>query len=105
MSEPMTMDIDDLSKEELNQFTFVDVREPDEVEIEPCETFDSIQLPLSQYQDSEFKFDDDKKYILFCALGGRSLMLTQQLHEEGITNTVSLNGGVSAINGYGGQNE
>jgi len=96
----MTMDINDFTKEELDGFVFVDIREPAEILVDPCKAFEYIELPLSQYPESDFQFCEGKKYVIFCAKGGRSLPFTQQLHEQGVTNVASLNDGIEAIKGY-----
>jgi rhodanese-related sulfurtransferase len=95
----LTTDLSDLKKENLDRYTFMDIREPDEVFLEPCKEIKCIEYPLSEDPAANFPFDKDKHYVIFCAMGGRSLMLTEELHSQGITNTVSLNGGIRAIKG------
>lgn len=99
MPPSLTTNMSDLEKEELKQYTFIDIRESDETAVEPCKEIECIEFPLSEDPVSNFQFDQNKKYVIFCAMGGRSLMLTEELHSQGITNTVSLNGGIKAIKG------
>ena len=93
----ININISNYSKDELDKFIFIDLREPQEVALRPVTEFDCIELPLSQYRDKNFQFEKDKNYILFCAKGMRSQLLVEHLHGQGITNTASLDGGIDAL--------
>ncbi|MBI5149736.1 MAG: rhodanese-like domain-containing protein [Candidatus Omnitrophica bacterium] len=94
---PLTVDMTSLTDDQLKEFVFVDVREPQERALEPAPGIESVHLPLSQFQQRKFVFDPGKEYIIFCAKGMRSESLTEYLHEQGITNVRSLDGGMDAI--------
>ena len=47
--------------------------------------------PESPYYDS--RFSEDKKYIVYCAKGGRSSLAAQRMKEMGYERVRSLNGG------------
>jgi rhodanese-related sulfurtransferase len=50
----------------------------------------------------EYKFDPNKKIILFCALGMRSALATKSLMEMGFKNVAHVKGGFDALkqNGF-----
>jgi rhodanese-related sulfurtransferase len=93
----MTLEISSFQKEDLNKFVLVDLREPAEVFLRPVKAVKCMSLPLTQYSRSGFQFKKDQNYILFCASGGRSRMLAERLHREGITNVSSLAGGMNTL--------
>ena len=96
----MIVNISDLNKEELDNYIFVDLREPIEILLHPVKEFKSVKLPFSQFSESNFQFKEDQSYILFCSKGMRSLLAAQRLHDQDIKNTASLTGGVDAIKSY-----
>ncbi len=89
-----------LTDEELKKFVFVDIREAVELKENPVREMKSIHLPLSQFEKRRFRFDQSKKYMIFCAKGMRSLSLVERLRKDGLTNTFSLQGGIQAIRDY-----
>ena len=71
---------------------------------------DSIHIPRgmlefwldpesSYYQQG--KFDDQKKMVLFCALGFRSALATKTLNEMGFKNVAHVKGGFDALKNEG----
>lgn len=96
----VTIDIAKLPPKELNNFIFIDIREPFEISMHPARGVEAVSLPLSRYKDSHFEFDTHKRYIIFCAKGGRSHELTRQLHTQGIANVFSLEGGLESLENY-----
>lgn len=81
-------------------FQFVDVRGRHEIE-KTGKIKDAIPAsrgmleflidPESPYYDK--RFSEDKKYIVYCAKGGRSLLAAQRMKEMGYERVHSLNGG------------
>ena len=53
----------------------------------------------SYYQQG--KFDDQKKMVLFCALGFRSALATKTLNEMGFKNVAHVKGGFDALKNEG----
>lgn len=97
---PLTIDITSLTKEQLGEFVFVDIREAVELQGNPVRGIKCVHLPLSQFEKRGFQFDQSKKYLIFCAKGMRSLSLVERLRKDGLTNTFSLQGGIQAIRDY-----
>jgi len=71
---------------------------------------DSIHIPrgmLEFWLDPESsyyqpgKFDDQKKMVLFCALGFRSALATKTLNEMGFKNVAHVKGGFDALKNEG----
>ena len=96
-AEDYNLRLQDLSDEQITACEYIDIREPVEYRMAPVEDWPVHQLPLSRWQDGAFTFEKEKKYIIFCAKGIRSLDLVEYLRGQGITNTYSLVGGIDAI--------
>ena len=92
------LDINAVPFQELKDYKLIDIREANELVNYPsvCEC---PHVPLSGFPENLNKFSKDDKYLLFCAMGGRSHHLAEILNAEGFT-TYSVNGGVSAVNAY-----
>jgi len=54
-------------------------------------------MPVSQFTEDKIPFSKDKKYLLFCAQGIRSLRLAQMVREMGFENVYSIKDGLPAI--------
>ena len=90
-----------LAKEE--GYRFVDVRGRHEI-LKSGKIKDAIPAsrgmleflidPQSPYYDK--RFSEDKKYIVYCAKGGRSLLAAQRMKEMGYEQVHSLNGGFNS---------
>ena len=99
-SSPVSIEITSLPKKELERFILVDIREAVELQGNPVREVKCVHLPLSQFEKRRFRFDQSKRYVIFCAKGMRSLSLVEHLRKEGITNVFSLQGGIQAIRDY-----
>ncbi|APD07965.1 SAMP-activating enzyme E1 [Flavobacteriaceae bacterium UJ101] len=76
----------------------IDVREKEELELDPIALDFSIQhIPLGKIQDSLELVDKEKKKIIFCQKGMRSLKAVKILKEHKIDHSVSLKGGASEL--------
>lgn len=83
----------------------VDVREVHEYEFENVPG--SLLLPLSFFKPATFPPLTDRKVILLCAVGKRSVAVQKQLARIGFTNLYNLVGGMGAWKraGYETQSE
>lgn len=88
----------DLSDEERSNWQFIDVREPQEVDIAKVEGFEV--LSLSQFrewsEDIHARFDKDKPTLVMCHHGIRSQQMCQWLMDRGFTDLKNLSGGIDA---------
>ncbi|MDM1347103.1 MBL fold metallo-hydrolase [Myroides marinus] len=73
----------------------LDVRKINEFKSEHLE--DSISLPLNQLEDKIDLLSKDKRYIIYCAGGYRSMMAASIMYKHGYTNLVDVLGGYNAI--------
>ncbi len=76
----------------LKDVQLVDVREPWEVETAKIEG--SIDIPMQQIPDSLDKLDAGRPLVVMCHHGGRSLMVTQWLRQNGFLRAQNLVGGI-----------
>jgi rhodanese-related sulfurtransferase len=97
--------IPEVSVEELGQALteggdrqFVDVREPQELEMAQVEGFQN--LPLSAYGEWSPKImtilDPEKETLVMCHHGMRSAQMCQWLIQQGFTNVKNVAGGIDA---------
>ena len=95
---PIDIDIYSISKDDLKNYELIDIREEDEIEewppLIPCR-----HLPLSQFPLNKDELDKNKSYLLFCAMGGRSHFMAEELIKEGYQ-ALSVNNGISSVNTY-----
>ena len=95
----------EISVEELAQMLennktlqFIDVREPEEVEIAFIEGFEI--LSFSQFQEwaekINIRFDSEVETIVMCHHGVRSAQMCQWLTNQGFTNVKNVAGGIDA---------
>lgn len=73
----------------------LDVRKINEFKSEHLE--DSLSLPLNQLEDKIDLLSKDKRYIIYCAGGYRSMMAASIMYKHGYTNLVDVLGGYNAI--------
>ena len=74
----------------------IDCREQHEYDF--CRIEGAILIPLSDFSgraEALFQHVDDHA-IIYCHHGVRSLHATQYLHQQGFTNTLSMQGGIDA---------
>jgi molybdopterin/thiamine biosynthesis adenylyltransferase/rhodanese-related sulfurtransferase len=75
----------------------VDVRETNERQ--SGETINSLHIPLNEIENRQGEISRDKKVILFCRTGNRSLAAINILSNQfGFTNLYNLDGGIKAWN-------
>ena len=85
-------------------FIVLDVREPYEVRMMPMADPRVVNVPLSQLSASgidvlpEAALNKDQELIVICQEGARSLSLTTWLRQNGWTNVLSMQGGMSGFN-------
>jgi len=91
-----------MAKKELdNGALLVDVREDYEVVAFACDVSDTVILPLSQLEQRYQELPRDRKLIIACAGGGRSLYAAKFLVGQGYNNLANLDGGVFTWNSLG----
>ncbi len=96
----LSVDLDTLSRAQIKNFVFVDVRESDEISLYPVKAVKSLHLPFSRFGAWDFDFQRDKKYLIYCAHGMRSLACVEKLRNRGVANVQSVNNGAYAVNQY-----
>lgn len=96
----INIDIETIPAGEIEKYIFVDVREDMELMMNPVNAVKSLHLPYSEFGGWEYKFEQDKKYLIYCAHGMRSLACVEGLRDEGINNVQSVNHGADAVNQY-----
>lgn len=73
----------------------VDVREPHE--LAQAKLDDAVHVPISAFDPSLIPNEDDKKIVIVCAHGHRSLQVAQYLVAQGLLQEAfNLTGGVAA---------
>jgi rhodanese-related sulfurtransferase len=72
----------------------LDVREPDEREVAHIEP--SIHIPMNEVPARLAELPKDKRVIVYCHHGGRSLMVASYLEGQGYQNLGNLDGGIDA---------
>jgi rhodanese-related sulfurtransferase len=81
-----------------HQYQFVDVREPEELEVVSLPRF--INLPLRSYADwspdIDTRLDKDTETFVLCHHGMRSAQMCQWLIERGFTQVSNIIGGIDA---------
>jgi adenylyltransferase/sulfurtransferase len=80
-------------------FTLIDVREPDEVE--QGAIAGSVALPRGQLEHKidTITSDKEKPIVCYCGGGGRSALAAQSLKKMGFKNVMSLAGGYKKWSG------
>ncbi len=96
----LTVELDTIPLEKISEFVFIDVRESAELLMFPVNSVKSLHLAFSQFGSWNFEFQKDKKYLIYCAHGMRSLACVEKLRKKGISNVQSVNNGAEAVNRY-----
>jgi len=81
-------------KERPEEYTLLDVREPDEREVAAIEP--SIHVPMNDVPRRLAEIPKDKKLIVYCHHGSRSMMVAGYLQGAGYTSVSNLDGGIDA---------
>jgi len=88
-------DLKDLiQKSREGTYTLLDVRQP--VEFEEGHLPGARLIPLPELADSLGTLDPRKPTVVYCAVGGRSLMAAQLLSNQGFQKVLQLQGGIQA---------
>ncbi len=91
-----TIQADDIQKYYGNtEYVILDVRKPSEYENEHIKN--AINIQLSEIDLRADELEADKKYIIHCAAGYRSMMAASILKEKGFNNFVNVAGGWGSI--------
>jgi adenylyltransferase/sulfurtransferase len=94
---PLELSFDTLDQAYDAGFDIVDIREPHELEETPTPSAHARSLPMAQLLHGQPPFKPNRKTVLVCASGRRSLAATQELRERGIADVYSLRGGVKGL--------
>jgi len=79
-----------------NGAIFVDVREPSELKELAYNVEGAKNIPLSQFRERMGEMPKDKKIILACRSGARSMRAAKMLIANGYTHVYNMNGGIIA---------
>jgi rhodanese-related sulfurtransferase len=79
----------------------VDVREPHETARLAFDHPHCVQMPLSQFQQQFHELPRDRRLVLACATGGRSMQALQFLAHHGYTQLANLRGGIGVWSAQG----
>lgn len=100
------IELSSLTREELNAFELIDIREPHETAMQPLEGVHCFQIPGRDLIKSPSVLDNSKKYLLFCQKGLRSQQAAKHLRDQGYTNVYALtSGGISMLQSYLNQSQ
>jgi len=72
----------------------LDIREP--IEVQVCQIRNSIHIPMGEIPMLWRSIPKDRRVIVYCHHGRRSLMVTQFLRQHGIGLAQSMLGGIEA---------
>ena len=78
-------------------FTVVDIREPQEVSDSPLPQQPAMEIPMGTLLAKEAALDPERRYLLVCARGSRSLAAAGHLRERGFRHAYSLRGGAVSL--------
>ena len=89
-------DVRDLQATATGDFQLVDCREPAEWDI--VHLSDAVLLPMSEIaaRIGELEAVREKRIVVYCHHGGRSLRVTQFLRQQGFHTAQSMAGGIDA---------
>ena len=99
-SNTVEIDVATLPLTDLMDYEIIDVREPLERMMKPVEGVECKKLPFSKFENWDYPFDKNKKYLLFCEKGIRSSRVADELRAQGIRQTFSVKDGADAMNEY-----
>jgi len=83
---------DMLKEAEDNEVMILDVREPQEYEF--CKLEGSVLLPMSQMKERQDEVPKDKKVLIYCHHGVRSMQVVRYLRSRGWKQVINLEGGI-----------
>ena len=94
------INLSQISMQEFENFTLIDVREEYEREIQPIDSNPSLHFPLSEFDGDTKTLEKEKKYLVVCAHGMRSAGFTEYLRENGFSQTYSIPQGIETLYQY-----
>jgi rhodanese-related sulfurtransferase len=80
-------------QEKKENFTLIDVREPDEVAQGAIAGAEPLPRGMLEYKIDTITTDKDQPIVCYCGGGGRSALAAQSLKKMGYKNVMSLAGG------------
>ncbi|HWF02727.1 MAG TPA: rhodanese-like domain-containing protein [Candidatus Angelobacter sp.] len=80
-------------QEKKEDFTLIDVREPDEVSQGAIAGAEPLPRGVLEYKIDTITTDKDQPIVCYCGGGGRSALAAQSLKKMGYKNVMSLAGG------------
>ncbi len=83
-----------LLKEHADEYVLLDVRELDEREVAAIEP--SLHIPMNDVPKRLAEIPKDKKIIVYCHSGSRSMMVAGYLQGAGYASLSNLDGGIDA---------
>jgi sulfur-carrier protein adenylyltransferase/sulfurtransferase len=78
-------------------YRIIDIREPEECEVEPLPLAGQQSLPLGQLLEGNGDLEPAERYLLVCAHGVRSHAAAEFLRSRGFRDVWSLRGGLAAL--------
>jgi rhodanese-related sulfurtransferase len=81
-------------RERPEEYSLLDVREPDEREVAVIEP--SLHVPMNDVPRRLAEIPKDKKLIVYCHHGTRSMMVAGYLQGAGYDSVANLDGGIDA---------
>jgi adenylyltransferase/sulfurtransferase len=87
----------DLDPAIVNGYSLIDVREPREVSECPVAASTILSIPLATLLSDPTALDHERKYLLVCARGSRSLLAAERLRSLGFRHAYSLRGGLASL--------
>ena len=84
-------------KEKLDsgEYVLIDVRTQKEYDEKHIDGSEVIDIQQSNFLEKINKLDKDKKYLVYCGVGGRSNKALNQMVNEGFNEVYDLDGGMS----------
>jgi molybdopterin/thiamine biosynthesis adenylyltransferase/rhodanese-related sulfurtransferase len=93
----INVDVSALSDTQLQRYRIIDIREPEEVEVQPLEGVPHDHLPMSRWDPQRIPIDREETCLLSCAHGIRSLRLAEFLRQQGYAKVYSAKDGWQAF--------
>ena len=98
MNESLEISVQDVAQlvNEKTDFYFLDCRNPDEYAVAAISGATLIPMNELEFRVSELSEHKDRRVVVHCHLGGRSLRVAQWLRQNGFQRAQSMAGGISA---------
>jgi rhodanese-related sulfurtransferase len=87
-------EVAELLRKHPDTVVLLDVREPDEREVAQIDP--SLHIPMNDIAARLAEVPKDRRVIVYCHHGSRSMMVAGYLEGEGYQDTVNLDGGIDA---------